>query len=220
MQGLTCDIVSTGMEAVNAASQKDYDIIFMDCQMPELDGFETTKKIRALEGKKKNVIIIAMTAYAMKDDQVKCLEAGMNDYLSKPIDMKQLFQLISKYCNKLGLAQHKELPMDYYEKIIHALMKESGFDREISVELLKELQLLVYDLLKKIGQFIEEGNLQEASIYIHQLKGSAGNLRARDIAEYALALENELAGNKDLSYIRELLTKMQLLADKLQKEKE
>ncbi len=95
--GLNCDIAVNGKEAVDVCLQTDYDIIFMDCQMPIMNGFDATRKIREYEANKRHTVIIAMTAYAMTGDRDRCLEAGMDDYLSKPAASQTLMALIRKY---------------------------------------------------------------------------------------------------------------------------
>jgi len=95
--GFRADIVSNGLEALELAKVAQYDLILMDCQMPELDGYEATRKIRQLDGGPQHIPIIAMTANAMKGDREKCLEAGMNGYVSKPVDSKKLEQEIERY---------------------------------------------------------------------------------------------------------------------------
>ncbi len=91
------NIVENGKEALNALQQQPYDIIFMDCQMPEMDGFETTKEIRKIEGKKNHTTIIAITANALRGDREKCIEAGMDDYIAKPIKPVELESMIKKW---------------------------------------------------------------------------------------------------------------------------
>lgn len=74
---------------------KAYDLIFMDCQMPVMDGYEATRKIREAEGNEKHTPIIAMTAYAMQGDREKCMEAGMDDYISKPISLDVVYKFLN-----------------------------------------------------------------------------------------------------------------------------
>jgi signal transduction histidine kinase len=98
--GYQCDIVENGKQALEALSNAAYDLVLMDCQMPEMDGFEATKRFRADEASKtqsKSVPIIALTANAMTGDRERCLDAGMTDYLSKPIDPLKLIELIERY---------------------------------------------------------------------------------------------------------------------------
>lgn len=103
--GLSCDYAEDGEQAVKAYLNSEYDMIFMDCQMPNKDGFEATREIRSMERGIRHAIIIAMTAYAMKGDEEKCIAAGMDDYLSKPIDMNKISNILRKYSNQTGRKQ-------------------------------------------------------------------------------------------------------------------
>jgi CheY-like chemotaxis protein len=90
--------VSNGIEAIAAWQQDDFDCILMDIQMPEMDGYEAVARIREQEkATGDHVPIIAMTAHAMDDDRQKCLVAGMDDYISKPVDAQLLVNLLEKY---------------------------------------------------------------------------------------------------------------------------
>ena len=94
--GFICDAVDNGRKAVDAWEGAEYDFIFMDVQMPVLDGLEATRIIREKEAVRGgHVPIIALTAHAMEEDRQQCLEAGMDDYLAKPIDLEKLFSLLS-----------------------------------------------------------------------------------------------------------------------------
>ena len=101
--GIHVQLASDGEEALDvlreAEANRPYDLVFMDCQMPILDGYEATRKIRNGEAgdRNKNIIIIAMTANAMKGDREKCLTAGMNDYLAKPLDDTDVRDVMSKW---------------------------------------------------------------------------------------------------------------------------
>ena len=98
--GYSAEAVSNGIEAVNAVRSRSYDLILMDCQMPDMDGFEATAQIRSLEGGKKHTPIIAITAHAMKGDRERCLRAGMDDYLSKPVRLEQLKKILDAYASR------------------------------------------------------------------------------------------------------------------------
>ncbi|MFA5906396.1 MAG: response regulator, partial [Desulfobacula sp.] len=98
--GFTADIASNGKEAIRSLQDSGYDIVLMDIQMPEMDGFEATKIIRESGGRLKTIPIIAMTANAMKGDREKCLAAGMDDYISKPVNAEHLYTAIHTYAVK------------------------------------------------------------------------------------------------------------------------
>lgn len=95
--GCRVDVVSCGKDAVAMVRQNNYDIVFMDCNMPDMNGFEATKEIRRLEGNSKHTVIVALTANAIKGFQEKCLAAGMDDYLSKPIRSSKLQQVVVRW---------------------------------------------------------------------------------------------------------------------------
>jgi CheY-like chemotaxis protein len=96
--GYRCDVVENGAQALAALETEAYDLVLMDCQMPEMDGFEATRRIRARETERGgHVPIVAMTANAMKGDRERCLAVGMDDYLSKPIHVEALYEVLEKY---------------------------------------------------------------------------------------------------------------------------
>jgi CheY-like chemotaxis protein len=97
--GYTVDKAINGIFAIEAIQQKQYDIVLMDVQMPEMDGLEATRKIRLLE--QTQPVIIAMTANAMQGDKEACLQSGMNDYTSKPIRIEDLVIILEKWALSL-----------------------------------------------------------------------------------------------------------------------
>jgi two-component system sensor histidine kinase/response regulator len=99
-EGYSVDVAGSGNLAIEALQRKKYDLVMMDVQMPEMDGFEATQRIRDLEGEATHIPIIAMTAHAMKGDRERCMLAGMDDYLSKPIEPDNMFAIIQRWISK------------------------------------------------------------------------------------------------------------------------
>jgi two-component system, sensor histidine kinase and response regulator len=109
--GCKVDVVSCGRDAVTMVSQHHYDMVLMDCNMPNMNGFEATNEIRRLEGNKKHTIIVALTAKAIKGDREKCLAAGMDEYLSKPIRSSKLQEIVMRWSTPLRrLSSRKFVP--------------------------------------------------------------------------------------------------------------
>ena len=100
--GFQADVAADGKEALNALAQFPYDVVLMDVQMPVMDGFEASKRIRSNQPKviDHNIPIIAMTARAMKGDRDRCIDAGMNGYISKPIQPQEMLKAIEKQLSK------------------------------------------------------------------------------------------------------------------------
>lgn len=119
--GYDCDLAENGLEAVEAVRREPYDLVLMDCRMPEMDGFEATREIRALEGDRAETTIVALTASAMQDDRVACMEAGMDDFLSKPINVGLLHEILDRYLERkyrdLSATYDTLLPQDdFYDE--------------------------------------------------------------------------------------------------------
>jgi CheY-like chemotaxis protein len=95
--GYRADAVGNGLEAVSAMRRQDYKLLFMDVQMPEMDGFEAAREIRATIAKERQPVIVALTANAMQGDRERCLDAGMNDYITKPVKIDEIEQVIRRF---------------------------------------------------------------------------------------------------------------------------
>jgi PAS domain S-box-containing protein len=217
--GLDADIVSNGLEAVKAMEQVRYDLVLMDCQMPEMDGYEATAIIRDARSQvlDHRTPIIAVTAHAMEADKEKCLEAGMDDYLPKPIRLEDLKRMIQRRLP--GLQQQDELE-GAREGEIHAASESHLVDRQIfdEADLLERLmgdKDLAYilingfldDMSKQI-KFLEESvkveDYSTAQRIAHTIKGAAGNIGAPSLKEAAYEVE-KTAKNGDAKMVRELL---------------
>ena len=100
--GHKVDVVKNGREAVESVGNQSYDIVFMDCQMPEMDGYTATRTIRGEEGDARRLPIVAMTANAMKGDRENCLAAGMDDYITKPFKSADFEKAIETWVEAVG----------------------------------------------------------------------------------------------------------------------
>lgn len=105
--GCTAKIVSTGLEALQAVEEAKYNLIIMDCQMPELDGYEATRRLRQ-QPHTRDMYVIAMTANSLEGDRERCLAAGMNDYLSKPTRERDLLAALKKAAEAIRSAESTE----------------------------------------------------------------------------------------------------------------
>ncbi|MBF0119270.1 MAG: response regulator [Desulfobacterales bacterium] len=216
----------SGQEAINMLlkSKEDtpYDVVLMDVQMPEIDGFEATQKIRKEERFKK-IPIIAMTAYALKGDREKCIEAGMNDYLTKPIDVKLLFDVLSKWIKptqiKNSNLQIKKLdpenilPKNYQSLSfdIKAGLQKTLYDFSLYKRLLELFQSSNNNSVNRLRIFINDGKIEEAKRIAHTLKGNAGMIGATKISTISAQIENILRnGIKEFDEnLKELVNKLE-----------
>ncbi|WP_225938669.1 response regulator [Kovacikia minuta] len=151
--GYQAEVASTGQEALEVLRQQSYDVVFMDVQMPEMDGLETTRRIRQ-SGSTVRPWIIAMTAYAMQGDREKCLASGMNDYISKPVSIEILAAALNKFCEVQSQWLSSEQAVD--SNAINS--SENGLTQaELQVKVSPTLDVQVIDCLKSLVE--EDDNL-------------------------------------------------------------
>lgn len=160
-------IVNTGEEAVNALKKNAYSIVLMDIQMPDMDGYTATSVIR--NELKSDVPIIAMTAHAMVGEKEKCLQLGMNDYVSKPIKETVLYNIIGRHAQHIPDAnwQLHHIHLDY----LHQL---SGNDKNFEREILKQFLLQTPEELAQLERYIHDNNFDGVRKTAHSLKSTVG----------------------------------------------
>ena len=210
-------IVSNGLQVIDQMRKQNFDIIFMDVQMPEMDGFETTRFIRLKLNPEKRPIIIAMTAFALEGDKEKCIEAGMDDYISKPFLIEEIAEKIRKWSEGKNIPTDKPSPEKQMNTATKQIINATALNR------LKEMtgDVDITFLRKVLSMFIEQGEqqmeeikaalaanqIQELGSQAHKLKGSALNIGAEELAETCRQMEMKGREN-DGSGMKELVEKL------------
>jgi len=195
--GLSVTIANNGKEAVEKAEQASYDCILMDMQMPVMDGYEATRTLRKKK-KFEKIPIIAMTANAMAGDREKCLEAGMNDHVSKPINTVELFTALNKWIPKQESGKSEASAQNIYSKnkVENEILFPNelpGLDIAAGLEIVSGKEKLYKKLLTKfesefhsaadtLTDLWDSGNLEEAERYAHTIKGVAANIGAKQLS--------------------------------------
>ncbi len=198
-QGHHVTVAGTGKAAIDAWRAQEFDLILMDVQMPELDGLEATRLIRQLERPRgKHIPIIAMTAHAMKGDRERCLESGMDDYLSKPIRSKQIAEkLFSTFGQRaaapqiqaLGVSESSPPPIIDWKTALEG----ADNDRELFATVIQAFLESIPTSLVQMSTAIRQKESTALQRAAHSLKGELLALGATRLAETALKLE--VAGN-------------------------
>ncbi|MEI6415159.1 MAG: response regulator, partial [Pseudomonadota bacterium] len=210
--GLIVEVANNGLEALARLTESAYDLVLMDIQMPEMDGYQASRRIRSDPGFA-NLPIIAMTAHAMTGDREKCLAAGMNDHLTKPIDLARLYEALMEWIparEGLGLAVPPERNQDLEGNSppIPEMLPETlpGIDLNAALVRLKGNRRLYRSLLLEFhrdyaqsGQQIRfflvgkrNDDVMSAAKLLHTVKGIAGNIAATRLFDATWALERQL----------------------------
>ncbi len=193
------DVANNGAEAVEKVAQANYDGVLMDCQMPVMDGFEATRKIRS-DKRFAHLPILAMTANAMTGDKEKCIECGMNDHIAKPIDVGQLFITLGRWIKpKEAAAESKiaEVAKDGDVPNIIGLETDKALQRvggsvKLLCKLINRFNETQADVMMRIKTAIENNDAETATREAHTVKGLAGNIGAIKMAECAGMVEGML----------------------------
>ncbi|MEG4505178.1 PAS domain S-box protein [Microcoleus sp. F6_B6] len=231
--GCTADVANNGAEAVSMVAQKKYDIVLMDCQMPVLDGYEATRELRRREaadaaGKMEphqKTVVIAMTANALKGDREKCLAAGMDDYISKPISLEKLKSVLENWSAKLKIKtpnfNGEELknsePPDIESVVDMARLHEiSGADLEFEREILQAFVVDTGSYLEAAKGAIASGNMETLARHAHQIKGVSATAAVRLMPDMADRLQS-LAESNDLEGATKIIAELEIILAGVQK---
>ena len=241
--GYRVDIAENGKKAISALRKVPYDLIFMDCQMPEMDGYEATRQIRKNEARA--IPIIAMTAHAMSKNREKCFEAGMSDYITKPVSAAVLAEVLKKWLVKNGGRAGKTDPDPGQTHPAAAPLIGSGsspepdiaieeseknpaiFDRRALEERLfgdedlvqAVIETFVYDMPGQIGNLkdlVTQSDVKQAREQCHKIKGAAGNIGGTVLQQIASEMEQAGAAG-DLRLLEDFLPRLEREFNRLQR---
>ena len=212
-QGHTVSLVENGRQALEAVQQSGFDLVLMDVQMPEMDGLESTREIRrwecavrtAKEAGSQNpqdgsahLPIIALTAHAIKGDREKCLDAGMDEYLAKPVKPEELFCFIAKLTRNTAESPPPRngthaAPAHYFNEPY--ALELMGDDRKILLGVCRAMVKKFPEELEKIDRALQDNDFKSAARIAHGIKSSVKSIGAQAIAATAYQLEQTLVSN-------------------------
>jgi Amt family ammonium transporter len=225
--GYTCDIANNGREAVEAVKKKHYDVVLMDCQMPEMSGFEAASAIREYEQETRlsrpPVSIVALTANAVKGDRDRCLAAGMDEYLTKPLDAKKLIETIKMCAAKSSVPSapafgesdvaaapdQEERPAFNYSD----LLTRCEGDMTMLARLVEKFEKRSGEIWTELLTSYKAGDAAATGRLAHALKGSASNLSAVYVSKSAAGIE-DICKSGELAQAESLI---QQLGDELER---
>ena len=220
--GYEADVAANGREVVDRCTEKPYDVILMDVEMPEMDGIEATRRIQDLLPPHQRPRVIAMTAYAMVGDRERFLEAGMDDYLSKPLRLEELRAILVRW-GLVTIASRTVQAPDEGRVIIDMSMIESirRMQKSDKPSLLTELIDLYRKhsagVMAKVFEAYKQGDEKGFVQAVHTLKGSSANIGAAEVARLCRMTE-EKHREKDTVAVEELLKRLPGILETVWKE--
>ena len=198
--GCRVDPAANGKEAVEMARNLPYDIVFMDCQMPEMDGYQATREIRSRETGARHLPIVALTAGAMEGDREKALQAGMDDYLTKPVQREDLHRALGRWLRSLPAATPPVAPpasdraapedLDAFLETLQNLRE--GIGEEGVAATLPGFFRRTAETIALLRQAVTSNDVSEVRRLSHDLKGSCGTVGAKSMAKISVELEAEM----------------------------
>jgi PAS domain S-box-containing protein len=229
---------TTGNRVANSSSPSlptPYDIVLMDCQMPVIDGYEATRLLRAFEGESRHTVVIAMTANAMGGDREKCLAAGMDDYISKPVSLAELDGVLERWtqqCDRVSAAvatpevsepEVKTIPLsvlppEHFNEVplnLERLNEITRGDTNFQQELLQVFMEDALTYLKECKLALWAGDYHSVARFAHQLKGSSATVAILEMPEIAARLESQAQKNQLLTAVG-LITELEQILERVQ----
>jgi PAS domain S-box-containing protein len=220
--GFEADAVMNGREAVNALNKKDYELILMDCHMPEMDGFEATREIRLLKNDKSSTKIVAMTANALVDQEECCIEFGMDDYLSKPMSKDHLIKILAKH---LPLIEKKlDSQTNIVQHCLEDVLDKNALENLRQIEARGEKNFVAETInlyfthaekqISELKEAVFNQNSKDLYLKAHSLKGSSGSIGLSKVYKLCENLELKSHDN-DWNASEEILSQILIEFDKI-----
>ncbi|HDI59332.1 MAG TPA: response regulator [Desulfobacteraceae bacterium] len=187
--------VANGLEALEKLASETFDVVLMDVQMPEMDGLAATRAIRAASAPYRDVPIIAMTAHALEGDREMCLEAGMNDYLSKPIRARDLLATLARWTGRPAPGEAvQETASNPSEDLpspidLRRALEQTMENRDLLADLLEEFDAMLAAEIPLLQEAAENHRAEALAQRAHRLKGAAANLYIETVRQIAESLE-------------------------------
>ncbi len=218
-RGYRVDVVGNGQEALNALTQAPYSVVLMDCQMPEMDGFEATAEIRKREGSARHTPVIALTAHALRGEREKCINAGMDDYVAKPITPEALYGALRRWTKSSPPVE----PLVVEQPVIETVTDQDLLDPTVFINLGKLqapggpnivgqlIDLFIHETPAKIAAVRDAlacGDAARFAKAAHTLKGSSASLGVRAMARLCAELE-ALGKAEELASASDRLTQLE-----------
>jgi signal transduction histidine kinase/DNA-binding response OmpR family regulator len=203
--GCYCDVVANGIEAIDVLEHDAFDIVFMDCQMPLMDGYATAREIRAMDSPLRDTPIVAVTAHAMEGDREKCLAAGMDGYISKPIDEVELLEALQRFARRhpagAGMMRGSRTRDDRDpEALVPVDLEWLERITKGKIDVMRGLIQTFFeskvDLIRDLESAIHGGDVHSVRVSAHGLKGAGRQLKMEPLARIAGEMEMHAeAGN-------------------------
>ena len=224
--GVSVTIANDGAEGVRAFEARRYDLVLMDLQMPVMDGMQATQRIREIEASRMGdrqsptrIPIIALTANAMTGQKERCIAAGMDGFLSKPLQSEQLHDVVARYCTGAQTADAQKVeqllntvtPAGAVNLDVTQLLDMAGNDMEFIREILGAYQESAEQLLIEMRQALDDGNRKALASAAHKLRGASANIHAQRARDVCALLENQAQtlpaeqGHAQIDLLRKLL---------------
>jgi signal transduction histidine kinase/CheY-like chemotaxis protein/HPt (histidine-containing phosphotransfer) domain-containing protein len=197
LKKLSCvvDVAIDGREALHKVKTNDYDIVFMDCHMPLIDGFQATQRIRQ-SPKTEDLPVVALTASVTEDDKDRCLAAGMNDTIGKPVRISMLAGTLERWVPLTGGRSSKSistlppppaLDLDMIRQLVSLDGEDDDFIQDVLVGYVEQLQ----DCVKQIGKELDDGDMEAVRLSAHSIKGASKQIGASRVGELLGGIERE-----------------------------